>query len=200
MNLNTARLLASGNIITPKGRIIWHALFKPGLAQGETDKDKAKYQCSLIFPKGSDFTVLRNEVQRIVDENLPPAKQRTTKFRLPWIETINQPKWIDYADEYPDMLRCNAKMRPDVVTPKGDRSITEEEEADELYRGRWARMSVQPFWYNANPAKKIPVPGISLGLQNVQLLDHDEVLAGGRVRGTSEFEAASDDALAGMDV
>jgi hypothetical protein len=39
---------------------------------------------------------------------------------------------------------------------------------------------------------------VSFGLQNAQMLDHDEAIAGGRVRGTSEFEGVGDDELAGM--
>jgi hypothetical protein len=90
------------------------------------------------------------------------------------------------ADDFPWMLRCQAKFKPDVVTPKGDRTYTEDEEADEVYGGRWARFSVRPYWWKHATGGV----GVSFGLQNVQMLDHDDPIAGARVKGTAEFEPA----------
>jgi hypothetical protein len=198
--MTATRSEKSGNLMTPRGRLLYPALFKPRAMKGETDPKKAKFQATLLFPVGSDFKAIRAAVEEVVAEKMSPAVRKVTKFRLPFLKTSDQPRLVEYAEEFPDMLRFNAVTRPDVVTPKGDRTVTEDEEADEVYQGRWARVSCQAFFYDTSGNK-----GVSLGLQNVQLLlgpdgEPGEALAGGRVRGTSEFEAVGDDALAGMDV
>jgi hypothetical protein len=194
----TASVLASGNLRTPRARMIYPALFKPRNKKGETDKDKARYQITVLVPKGSDLTAMKAAVEEVINDNVSAKMKATTKVKTPFLKTEDQPRWAEYADEYPVMIRLNAKQRPDVVTPKGDRTVTEDEEADEIYAGRWCRVSCQAFWYDTEGNK-----GVSFGLQNVQLLlgpdgEPGEALAGGRVRGTAEFEAAGDDALDDM--
>ena len=191
MSLNTARRLESGNLMTPKGRMLYPALFKPRAMKGETDPKKAKYQATLLFPVGCNFDAIRAAVKEEMEENVPAKQRATTKLRLPFLKTADQPRFAEYADDYPVMLRFNATLRPDVVTPKGDRAVTEDEAADEVYSGRWARVTCRAFFYDHPTGGK----GVSLGLQNVQLLDHADPMAGGRVRGTAEFEAVSDDAV-----
>ena len=189
--LNAAKLLESGNLLTPKGRMVYPSLFNPSLPRGETDKDKAKYQITLLIPKGSDITALKDAVKETMDENVSEKMRKTTKIKTPFLKTEDQPRFAEYAEDFPVLIRFNAKFKPDVVTPKGDRTVTEEEEADEVYSGRWARVSCRAFFYDHPTGGK----GVSLGLQNVQLLDHDEPVAGGRVKGTAEFEPAGDDDL-----
>jgi len=193
--LNAARQLPSGNLLTPKGRMVYPALFTPSMPRGETDKDKAAYQVTLLIPKGSDMTVIEKAIADCVEESVPAKARATTKIKKPILKTADQPRFAEFADDYPVMLRFNAKkMKPDVVTPKGDRNITADEEADEVYSGRWARVSCRAFFYDHPTGGK----GVSLGLQNVQVLDHDEPIAGGKVKGTSEFEAVEADELEGM--
>lgn len=193
-NLNTARQLESGNLLTPKGRMVYPALFTPSLPRGETDKDKAKFQVTILYPKGSDIGALKAAVEECINDNVSEKARRTTKIKVPFLRTEDQPRFAEFADEYPLMIRYNAKFKPDVVTPKGDRTIDESEEADEVYSGRWARVSCRAFFYDHPTGGK----GVSLGLQNVQLLDHDEPIAGGRVKGTAEFEAVGGDDLDDM--
>jgi hypothetical protein len=184
--LNVARRLESGNIVTPKGRMLYPALFRPVLPVNEKDEEKAKYQVTLLIPAGADTDAMKAAYRELVAENIPEAKRKTTKVKSPFLETADQPRFADMAEDFPVMIRCQAKFKPDVVTPKGDRTISEDEEADEVYGGRWARLSVRPYFW------KHPTGGcgVSFGLQNVQLLDHDEPIAGGRVKGVDEFEPA----------
>ena len=193
--LNAAKLLESGNLLTPKGRMVYPALFTPSLARGETDKDKARYQVTLLLPKGSDIKALKDAVTETLDENVSAKARTTAKIKTPFLKTEDQPRFAEFAEEFPLMLRFNAKFKPDVVTPKGDRTLAEDEEADEVYSGRWGRVSCRAFFYDHPTGGK----GVSLGLQNVQLLDHDEPIAGGRVKGTAEFEGVGDDSLADLD-
>lgn len=189
--LNTAKRLESGNIITPKGRMLYPALFKPVLPVNEKDEEKAKYQATLLIPAGSDIDAMKAAYKELVDENIPEAKRKTAKVKSPFLKTEDQERFAEMAEDFPYMIRCQAKFKPDVVTPKGDRTLGEEDEADEVYGGRWARLSVRPyFWTHPTGGK-----GVSFGLQNVQLLDHDDPIAGGRTRGTDEFEGVKSDDL-----
>lgn len=186
--LNIAKRLESGNFLTPRGRMLYPALYEPTLPKGETDKEKAKYQATLLIPVGADIDVMKAAYKELVEENVPETKRKTTKIKSPFLKTEDQPRFEDMAEEFPWMIRCQAKFKPDVVTPKGDRTVGEDEEADEVYGGRWARFSVRPyFWKHPTGGQ-----GVSFGLQNVQLLDHDDPIAGGRVKGTDEFEPAED--------
>ena len=71
--LNAARKLASGNLVTPRGRMLYPALFTPQMPRGETDKEKAAYQVSLLIPKGSDVKALQDAVEEAIAEKLTPA-------------------------------------------------------------------------------------------------------------------------------
>lgn len=197
--LNICTELANGRIRTAQGRLTYPTFFQPRLGRNEKDPKKARYRGGLLFPKVADLSLIEARVEKIVSENLTPQQRKTTKFRLPILKTADQPRFAEYADEYPYLIRCNTKMRPDVITPKGDRIITEEEEADEVYMGRWGRFTIDPFWYPASQDGS-PIPGVSLGLQNVQVLNHAEPIAGAQVRGggLTEFEAVGDDDLGDM--
>lgn len=185
--IQTAVLLESGNIRTPRGRILYPALFKPRNQKGETDKEKAKYQCGLLIPKGSDIKAMEKAVAE-AREGLP----KMAKIKLPFLKTEDQPTLAEYADDYPILIRCNSTYKPEVVGPTG-KAIAEEDEADEVYMGRWGRLSVRAFTYNRPDSK-----GVSFGLQNAQMLDHADPIAGGRARAEAEFDAVGD-GLAGLE-
>jgi Protein of unknown function (DUF2815) len=59
-------------------------------------------------------------------------------------------------------------FNPDTSPFKGD--------ASEVYGGRWCVATLRPYAYNAKQNK-----GVALGLQRVQLLQHDDRIGGGRV-------------------
>jgi hypothetical protein len=178
-----------GNYITPAGRMMWPDLFKKTLPRGETNKDKASYQITLLFPKGVNLDVLKKAVEDLIAENVSAKVRQTANITMPWKKTADQPRFADLADEYPVMLRCSAqKYRPEVVSPNGRDLIAEEQEADEVYSGRWCRVSLNPFFYDHPTGGK----GVSFGLSNVQLLDHDEAIGPGKVKAAAEFAPATD--------
>lgn len=181
-----------GNIITPKGRMVYPSLFRPTLPPGEKDDDKARYNATLLIPEDADIKALEDAVDALIEENVPANKRKNVK--RPFLRTETSNSLEDYAGEFPVMIRCAAKYAPDVVTPNAQRTYKEEEAADEVYGGRWARFSVRPYFWS----HKTGGMGVSFGLQNAQMLDHDEAIAGGRVRGTSEFEGVGEDELEGM--
>lgn len=190
--MTNAAFEKGGNIITPKGRMVYPSLFRPSLPPGEKDDDKARFNATLLIPEDADIKALEDAVEALIEENVPAAKRKNIK--RPFLKTADSNSLEDYAEEFPVMIRCAAKYAPDVVSPNAQRTFKEEEEADEVYGGRWARFSVRPYFWN----HKTGGMGVSFGLQNAQMLDHGDAIAGGRVRGTSEFESAGEDDLEGM--
>lgn len=182
----------TGNIKTPGCRMVWPSLFKPTLPKGETDEKKAKFQITLLFPKDADLDMLKDAVRTARDDKFSAAQQKKSKIKMPFIKTADEPRFADVADEFPLMVRANANlgMGPGVVGPSA-REVKEDDAADEVYPGRWCRASLSAYGWD-HPTGGL---GVSLGLQNVQLLEHDEVwtFAGGKPRATDEFEAAEID-------
>lgn len=185
-NLNACRKLASGNIATGKGRLIYPNLLAPSLMKGETDESKAKYGTSILLPKGTDVAALKEAIQEKLEDELG-AKWREKKAKLPILKTEDYPKLAAYADEFPVMLRASSKDKPGIVFANG--SVCNDPEA--VYGGRWAIISLRPFFYDHPTGGK----GVSLGLQNVQLLDHADPMGSQRVRAEDEFAPIEDDML-----
>lgn len=193
-SLNSAYLVEStGNLMLPKSRMLYPDLFKATQVKGQ---GKFKFRITLIIPKKSDIELLHEMVMDTAKDALG-RKLDTTKWRNPILDTKDEPRLADYAADFPVMLRPNSDNRPQVITPSL-RQINEEEAPDELYHGRWCRSSIGVYWYSAD---KSPIPGVGLGLSNVQLLDHDDPInvGSGRVQAEAEFEAVGEDDMAGME-
>lgn len=180
--MTPAKLLESGNYLTPPGRLLYPALFEKVLPRGEKDESKAKYQATLLFPADADLAVLEAAVEACMEDNFSAAA-RKGKIRTPFLRTEDQQRFADMAEDYPVMIRCSATYKPDVRGPWVD-VIPEDKVSDEVYGGRWARLTVRPYhWVHETGGK-----GVSFGLQNAQMLDHDDPLAGGHISADHEFE------------
>lgn len=176
MDLKSAHVLPSGNIITPAGRLSYPSLFVARTMKGETDKTKAKYGTTLLLPKAADLKVLQDAVLACVQEKWGKDAK---KIRSPFLKTAEKMEDDEMAEEFPTLIRCTSSYKPDVIYANG--AACEDEEG--VYPGRWARISVRPYaWEHPANGK-----GVGLGLQNVQLLDHAERIGGGRMRAEEEF-------------
>lgn len=173
----------SGNVITPGGRLCYPNLFEAVLPQGETDDKKRRYQASMVFPKTADLTLLNAMVEEVAIAEWGPDYRKNFKVRKPFLKTEEHPKIGVDAEEFPVLIRTNSPTRPQII--RGDKSPVTEKEAEDVYAGRWARLSLRCYAYDHKTGGK----GISFGLQNVQLLDHDEPLAQMRPPAENEFEA-----------
>jgi hypothetical protein len=191
-SLNEAFVIeSSGNIMTPKSRIMYPSLFEPTQVKGQ---GKAKFRLTLLLPAKSNIDVLREAVMACAKDALG-SKLSTTKWRNPLIKVADEPRLSEVADDFKYLIRPNSDNRPQVVLP--NKTVVDTSDApDEVYGGRWGRASISVYWYSAD---KSPVPGVGLGLSNVQLLDHDDPLGGGRVAAESEFDEVDDKDLADME-
>ena len=182
MNKN-AFLNQHGNIVV-YGRMVWPSVFTPSKMRGQGD-DQAKYQITLLIPKTSNIDVLKEAAKEAAESKFG---KKGSGIRSPFRKTEEKDKFVEaeVADDFPVYItaRKSAKdgIPPGVVGPNGKST----DDPAQLYSGRWCYVSVQAFGYENSGNK-----GVSFGLVNVQLLDHDDPLnvGGGRVAAESEFEA-----------
>lgn len=183
----------TGNIITPAGRMSYPNLFYPTLPKGETEEKKRQYQVSMVFPKNADMALLNQAVEDAAIGEWGPDYKKKYKVHKPFLRTEEHPKVGVDAEEFPVLIRTSSRAYqksglknapPQIV--RANKSLVTEAEAEEVYPGRWARLSLRAYPYDHPTGGK----GISFGLQNVQLLDHDEPLAQARPAAEDEFDAA----------
>ena len=185
MTMNTCRVLASGNIMTCRGRLTFPALLKarpnPNNPQAEP-----KFSTGLLIPATSDIAILKQKAEAAAREKWGDKIQ--PKLRAPFLLAgeIEGAKGKTYPDAFDNwiLIRCNSTYGPDVIDGAGHKV----DEEREIYSGRWARLSVRAFAYDYSGNR-----GVSFGLQNVQLLEHDTPLGGSRARAEDEFEPVNVD-------
>lgn len=174
----------TGNIITPMVRLMWcRDVLKPGKRKGAKPTDDEKYSTGLLIPKAADLTLLKEAIDEAAVDKFGEKGAATIKpSKKPFKRTEDIPQLAELADEYPVFLNCSAKQKPKVVDNRMNEVIDEEQ----IYSGRWAKVSLNAYaWEHAEGGK-----GVSLGLNNIQLFEHDEQLAGGRASAEDEFEEA----------
>lgn len=169
------------NIITPEATLSYPALFEPkeGMNGGEP-----KYSAVLVFPKGTDLTLLRKAAEEAGREKFGAKYSdlvKTGKLKSPFRDDVE-------GTTYPEgSIRITArdKTKPGIVSryagPDGKpKAITD---PAEMYPGCKCRGSVRPFAYEVNGNK-----GVSFGLGNIQKLGEGPRLDG-RIAADREFEA-----------
>lgn len=153
--------LATGNLRTPPGRASYPSLFEKSRPT-ETIKEE-KYKLTLLFPKQADIRPLAAALVRAaVEAGVPAAKaQALARERI-----MDQGKKADKAGYEPGCFYITAKSdnKPGVVGPNG-KPLTDPSSAP---AGYWMIATVNAYYY------KDPVPGVSLGLQNVAVVAEDE--------------------------
>jgi Protein of unknown function (DUF2815) len=161
-------------LLSPAGRLSFCSLFEAR----ETDLGD-KFETNLIVPPGPkgvdspELQAIRDELQRAMEHEFGsdpkkwPRNARTPDDVIRDAEDNAkfkgyEPGWVYFS------ARCNADNPPQVVDAVRQ-PVTDEKQA---YPGRWARLAVRAYPYD-NKSK-----GVSLALVHVQLLKHDERLAG----------------------
>jgi len=189
MDLNTCIKTSAGNIRTPRSKLAYVYLNEPTLPKGETDPAKARYQVSVMFPKEADLSLMLTVVEECAAENLTEAQRKTTKVKKPFLKTEDSPSLKEHAEDFPVMIRASAKFKPQIVGA----DLSEINDPSQVYSGRWGMVSLRPyFWEHPTGGK-----GVSLGLTNVQLLEHDTPMAGGRVDAADDFTPIAGAAITG---
>lgn len=179
-NVKICHKTSTGNIITPMGILLYaHQSFQ------HTDKNPDKYNISICF-KDSDLKLLKEEMGKIAMELSGNDKQRAVKMvNDRFIDPLNKPKGGKPENaklEGFTMINVSSKYLPDFVLPNGKKCPVENLQ-NECYSGRWGRITVN--CYKPKSVSNL----IGVGLQNIQLLDHDTPLSYVKPEGENEFGA-----------
>lgn len=174
------------NILSPICRLSYPHLHtaKPVGKKGDANAKK-KFSVSLLIPPTCDISLLKKAAEEAAVAEWG-SKVREMRIKSPFLKA-EEYKYEGYLPGWV-LLRPSAESKPTVVEPKNGALIRIVEDDPEIvYPGRWATVSLNTFAYDTNGNK-----GISFGLNNVMLLNHDESL-GGRMKAEDEFEAPEGD-------
>jgi len=174
IDFKKCREAKGGNIITPKARMSFPALFAP---QRKAADKEPTYQVSLVIPPDADISLLKKAAEKVAKEKW--GTDLPKKLRSPFLEAAE----LDRAEYEAGwiVIRADTKSKPGVVDARGQ-SV---ENAEEVYAGRWCVASLAAYAY---PSIQGGLPGVKFYLQNVQVLDHDEPWAGRRSKPEDDFE------------
>lgn len=179
--LDTCHIKDTGSILTAQGRLAYPWLFKPQPGQ---NGNEPKYGVSIVFAKSADLKLLADAVEEAAVAKFgKDYKTKLGKISKPFKKTEDYPKMGFDPEAYPVFIRAGSGSRPQVV----DARVAEVLEHEQAYAGRWARITVRVFAYDKSGNR-----GVSLGLQNVQLLRDDERVGGGRANASEEIDAVED--------
>ena len=165
----------SGNVMTPRFRVSFPNVFRPGkvMEQGQTPK----FNVTMLFPKGTDLTPLKNAVIECLTEQFGPDRTKWPKVRVPFRDQGE--KTFEGYEAGATFINATSNNKPGLV----DHNRVDILDEHEFYPGCYARATVRPFYYDKRGNK-----GVAFGLQNIQKLGDGEPL-GGRSKPQDDFEA-----------
>lgn len=180
----------SGNIITAKGVIMSDKfLLEPGLNKAGKQN---KHQLEIVFAPGTNLTLLKNEMGKVALEGLKgdadAAKKMVEKRFLDPNDKPSGGKPLGPEFEGWTLVRAATDHLPDFVFPNGKRCPAESVR-NELYRGRWGRATINPYWLDTTTTDGTKIKGVFLGLVNIQLLEHGKAIGFVKPDGEAEFGA-----------
>jgi hypothetical protein len=180
---------ATNEFFTPKVRLVYPTLLE-AKANKKYPTNPPKFSASALVPKTADIGAIIGAVQKLAQE-LYGVNWKEKEVKLPIKKTAAFDKLAEYAEAYPLMIRtsANADFPPFLLGP--DAKPLLKREASEVYGGRWAVMALN-VW-GPKPENKDVNRFISLGVQRVQLLDHDDPIASGRVATAEGFDSFGGD-------
>lgn len=183
---------SSNEYFTPKVRLVYPALLEPK-PNRKYPNNPPKFSATALVPKAADISAIIAAVNKVAvdlwgaDWKAKAAEDPELAVKMPIKLTKNYEKLAEYADEYPHMLRVSANAEYPPVLFGPDTKPLVKREASEVYGGRWAIMSLN-VW-GPKPENKNVNRFVSLGVQRVQLLDHDDAIATGRIGTAEGFDA-----------
>lgn len=184
-DMKTCKVAASGNIITPKGRLSYAQYLETPNKNEKTGKEK--YQLNLLLPADVNLKELKTAMAKVALDKVDGDKNRAAKLvEKRFLDPNDLPQGgKPMGEEFEGwiLVRASSDYKPKMAYPNG-KAIPDEEIKNELYSGRWGRVTLNPYWSNNKEN-----PGVFLGLQNVQLLDHDDNLGVSLPNAEDEFDA-----------
>ncbi len=194
VDFNTCVETKSGNIRTPKCRLSYVYLDNPNPKAKVTSGNNAgkfKYTVSLLIPKSADISLLKKAAEAAAVEEFGAEKFKALveagKFNTPFLDafkaskTEKNPGGDDRMQDFL-LIRTDSLTKPGILESNGQ-AIGDDYSG--VYAGRWAFATLNASAYPSIDGGKA---GVKFYLGNIQLLDHDERLGGGRPQAEDEFE------------
>ncbi len=179
------------NVITPLCLLSYPHLLVAQKNKLSPEKP-ATFQANLLIPPEMDISLLKQRARECAEARWGAKLQEkdvngrpVMKLKSPFLKaeeykgTAHMVGWT--------LLRVGSPSKPTVLMHLKDGSkikITEGH-SEEIYGGRWALVTLNPFAY-PKAGTTGPNTGVSLGLNNVFLMHNDDPL-GGRARAEDEF-------------
>jgi hypothetical protein len=163
---------------------------------------KRSYQLSMLFPPGTDKAPFNAALKAAMVEKHGEDKSKWPKLKRGPSDVLRD--FGEYNSERDKplpgdwtgwlMVRANAneKFPPNVVGPKKNPDTGKFpviKDAREVYSGRWARATIDAFFYK----DKKGGTGVTFGLKGVQLLKHDSNFSGAVSVAEKDFDDASEE-------
>ena len=148
---------------TPEAVLMFPSLFEPKAFE---EGGKETYQCVLLFPKGTDITVITNAVKDCAAHGLRNPSGARNPIRSgnekvdEWGEIFRDAHYIRVSSVYPPTVVDREKQ--EIIDPK------------QVYSGAFARAVCRCYSYDGKFGK-----GVSIGFDAVQILRDGERLGGG---------------------
>lgn len=175
IDFKTCLKLPSGNIRSPRCRLSYPRLFEAV----PDDYGKLFFTCSFLIYPDCDISLLKSEGVAAVKEKFG---DKVSGVKSPYLDAVEKGN-EGLVPAGTVLIRTKSKQKPGILNARGE-NVDDEAE---VYPGRWCFVTLSPYaWVNDKGGK-----GLSFGMRNIQLLEHDTPLAGGRVAAESEFEAVS---------
>jgi hypothetical protein len=185
-------------IKTPPFRMSFPSLLEP--REDEETKRKT-YQLNMFLPPGVDLSPFKAALVAAMEAEHGTDKSKWPKLKRGPAEVIrdfaayNADRDKPLAGEWAGwtLIRAGAgeKYPPSIVGPiKGaDGKFPRITDAREVYGGRWARATIEAYFYDHKSGGK----GVTFGLLNVQLLKHDDPFGKAVTAPEADFENASEE-------
>ena len=167
----------SNQCATPRFRMGFPKLMTP-----ENDlQGRSMYSVTALIPKDADLTVVKAACKAAIVAKWGEDEAKWPKdLKLPFGDGNTKGKvgadgvfkpYNGYADTIVLNLKRKAEQGPPtVVGPNPHNVITD---PNEVYAGRWAKAYISFYAYD-----KAGNRGVGVGLNHIQLLEHDEMLGG----------------------
>ena len=168
-----------GTLLLPSGRLSYPHLFIPKAVTDEPGGEK-KYSTAIMLPPDVDLSLAVQMVEAAANERWGKEAASGKRIKKPFLKHAEKTEDQELAAQFPYLIRCSSKNRPQIMFANGAFCTDDEE----VYPGRWARISVRAYAWEHQTGGR----GVSFGLSNVQILDHDERIGGGRVNAEDEFD------------
>ena len=176
---------------TPPGIISWPHLFQPRpvVVGGEP-----RFSVTLILDKPAQaheqWTKIRRQVAKVIDERWGNGKCKDQAFvrslRMPWMDCANKSQYGGFAVPGGIYINPWSKQKPNVF----DRRVSPILDPLDVWAGQMAILSINVWAYQQSANR-----GVSMSLNNVQIIRTDGPRLDGRSTTGSEFTPLDDEGL-----